>query len=171
MTDLLRVAAVGDVHCTKTSEGTLQPLFAQMAECADVIALCGDLVDYGLPDEAHVLARELGGVVKANMPVVAVLGNHDFEGGQPEVVKQILCDAGIIILDGDAVEIKGVGFAGTKGFCGGDCPPALQPGGEPAPNAPSPRAPVEGPRRETAAGPRSATHPPPLPHYPPHPAT
>ncbi|HTD80088.1 MAG TPA: metallophosphoesterase, partial [Chloroflexota bacterium] len=77
MTDLLRVAAVGDLHCTKTSEGTLQPLFAQMAECADVIALCGDLVDYGLPDEAHVLARELGGVVKANVPVVAVLGNHD----------------------------------------------------------------------------------------------
>ena len=132
MTDLLRVAAVGDLHCTKTSEGTLQPLFAQMAECADVIALCGDLVDYGLPDEAHVLARELGGVIKANVPVVAVLGNHDFEGGQPEVVKQILCDAGIIILDGDAVEIKGVGFAGTKGFCGGFGRRSLEPWGEPA---------------------------------------
>ena len=132
MTDLLRVAAVGDVHCTKTSEGALQPLFAQMAECADVIALCGDLVDYGLPDEAHVLARELGGVIKGNVPVVAVLGNHDFEGGQPEAVKQILCDAGITMLDGDAVEIKGVGFAGTKGFCGGFGRRALEPWGEPA---------------------------------------
>ncbi len=132
MTDLLRVAAVGDVHCTKTSEGALQPLFAQMADCADVIALAGDLVDYGLPEEAHVLARELSVATKANVPVVAVLGNHDFEGGQPEVVKQVLCDAGITILDGDAVEIKGVGFAGVKGFCGGFGRRALEPWGEPA---------------------------------------
>src|SRR5713101_10121838 len=94
MADLIRMAAVGDLHCTKTSEGVLQPLFAEMLECADVIALAGDLVDYGLPEEAHVLARELGVALKANVPVVAVLGNHDYEGGQPEVVTQILCDAG-----------------------------------------------------------------------------
>ena len=99
--------------------GSLQALFTQMAQSADVIALAGDLVDYGLPEEAQVLARELSVVTKAQVPVVAVLGNHDFEGGQPEAVKQVLCDAGITILDGDAVEIKGVGFAGTKGFCGG----------------------------------------------------
>ena len=80
MTALVRVAAVGDLHCTKTSEGVLQPLFAQMAECVDVIALAGDLVDYGLPEEAHVLVRELSAVLKAKVPVVAVLGNHDFEG-------------------------------------------------------------------------------------------
>jgi Icc-related predicted phosphoesterase len=132
VTDLLRVAAVGDVHCTKTSEGALQPLFAQMAECADVIALAGDLVDYGLAEEAHMLARELSVVTKAKVPVVAVLGNHDFEGGQPEVVKQVLCDSGITILDGDAVEIKGVGFAGVKGFCGGFGRRSLEPWGEPA---------------------------------------
>jgi Icc-related predicted phosphoesterase len=132
MNDLLRVAAVGDVHCTKTSEGSLQPLFAQMAECADVIALAGDLVDYGLPEEAHVLVKELSVVTRANVPVVAVLGNHDFEAGQPEVVKQLLCDAGIIVLDGDAVDIKGVGFAGAKGFCGGFGRRALEPWGEPA---------------------------------------
>jgi Icc-related predicted phosphoesterase len=132
MTDLLRVAAVGDVHCTRTSEGALQPLFAQMAECADVIALAGDLVDYGMQEEAQVLARELGGIIKAQVPVVAVLGNHDFEGGQPEVVKQVLCDAGVTVLDGDAVEIKGVGFAGVKGFCGGFGRRSLEPWGEPA---------------------------------------
>src|ERR671933_1373279 len=107
MTNLVRVAAVGDVHCTKTSEGSLQPLFVQMAECADVIALAGDLVDYGLPEEAHVLARELSVAVKASVPVVAVLGNHDFESGQPEAVKEVVCQAGVTILDGDAVEIKG----------------------------------------------------------------
>jgi Icc-related predicted phosphoesterase len=132
MTDLLRVAAVGDLHCTRTSEGVLQPLFAQMAESADVIALAGDLVDYGLPDEAHVLARELSVAIKAKVSVVAVLGNHDFEDGQPEAVKQILCDAGVTVLDGDAVEIKGVGFAGVKGFCGGFGRRALEPWGESA---------------------------------------
>jgi Icc-related predicted phosphoesterase len=131
MPELIRVAAVGDVHCTKTSEGALQPLFAEMAESADIIALAGDLVDYGLPEEAHVLARELSVAVKAKVPIVAVLGNHDFEGGQPELVKKILCDAGVIILDGDAVEIKGVGFAGVKGFCGGFGRRALEPWGEP----------------------------------------
>src|SRR5436190_21330593 len=104
MPDLIRVAAVGDVHCTRTSEGVLQPLFAEMAEAADIIALAGDLVDYGLADEAHVLARELSVAVKANVPVVAVLGNHDYEDGQPEVVTRILCEAGVVVLDGDAVE-------------------------------------------------------------------
>jgi Icc-related predicted phosphoesterase len=132
MNELVRVAAVGDLHCTKTSEGTLQPLFAQMAECADVIALAGDLVDYGLAEEAHVLARELSVITKAQVPVIAVLGNHDYEAGQPDVIKQLLCDAGITILDGDAVEIKGIGFAGTKGFCGGFGRRALEPWGEPA---------------------------------------
>jgi Icc-related predicted phosphoesterase len=132
MPDLIRVAAVGDVHCTKASEGVLQPLFAEMAESADIIALAGDLVDYGLAEEAQVLAHELSVALKAKVPVVAVLGNHDFEGGQPEVVKKILCDAGVIILDGDAVEIKGVGFAGVKGFCGGFGRRALEPWGETA---------------------------------------
>jgi predicted phosphodiesterase len=104
--DLVRVAAVGDVHCTRTSNGTLQALFAQMAERADVIALAGDLVDYGLAEEANVLVQEIGVALKANVPVVSVLGNYDFEGAQPEAVKQILSDAGITILDGVAVEIR-----------------------------------------------------------------
>src|SRR2546430_3850694 len=105
MTEMVRVAAVGDIHCTKTSEGQLQPLFTKMAESADVLALCGDLVDYGLPEEAHVLAKELGAVLKSR-PVVAVLGNHDFEGGQAHEVRDILCDAGVVMLDGDAVELN-----------------------------------------------------------------
>jgi Icc-related predicted phosphoesterase len=132
MNEMVRIAAVGDVHCTKTSDGVLQPLFGQMAESADVIALCGDLVDYGLPEEAHVLTKELSGAIKNKVPVVAVLGNHDFEGGQAPAIKQVLCDAGITILDGDAVEIQGIGFAGTKGFCGGFGRRALEPWGEPA---------------------------------------
>jgi len=130
MSELVRVAAVGDIHCTKTSEGVLSPLIAQMVESADIIALCGDLVDYGLLDEAQVLVKELGIALKAKVPVVAVLGNHDYESGQPEVVKQILCDGGVTILDGDAIEIKGIGFAGAKGFCGGFGRRSLEPWGE-----------------------------------------
>src|SRR5215216_5458212 len=129
MTDMVRVAAVGDIHCSKTSEGALQPLFAQMAESADILALCGDLVDYGLPDEAHVLAKELSVVLKCRQ-VVAVLGNHDFEGGQPEAVRDILCAAGVTVLDGDAVELHGIGFGGCKGFCGGFGRRSLEPWGE-----------------------------------------
>ena len=132
MTELVRVAAVGDVHCTRTSAGALQPLFAQMTERADVIVLAGDLVDYGLAEEAHVLVRELSVAIKASVPVLAVLGNHDFEGGQPDDVKRVLCEAGVVVLDGEPVEIKGVGFAGTKGFCGGFGRGSLEPWGEPA---------------------------------------
>jgi Icc-related predicted phosphoesterase len=125
----VRLAAVGDVHCTKSSQGVLQPIFAAVAEQADVLLLCGDLTDYGLPEEAHVLARELSTV---RVPMVAVLGNHDFESGQPDAVKQILCEGGVQVLDGDACEIKGVGFAGVKGFGGGFGARALGPWGEDA---------------------------------------
>jgi Icc-related predicted phosphoesterase len=132
MADLLRIAAVGDIHCTKTSEGSLQPLFTQMAQCADVVALAGDLVDYGLAEEAHVLVRELNVLTRANVPIIAVLGNHDFEGGQPERIRDVLCEGGVTVLDGDAVEVRGVGFAGAKGFCGGFGRRSLEPWGEPA---------------------------------------
>jgi Icc-related predicted phosphoesterase len=111
-----RIAAVGDLHCTVDSRGRLHDLFAQASAEADVIALCGDLTDYGLPDEAHVLAGELSG---ARVPVVGVLGNHDHESGKQVEVAQILTEAGMKVLDGDAVQLAGVGFAGTKGFAGG----------------------------------------------------
>ena len=127
-TEMLRLAAVGDIHCTKTSSGTLQPLFAQMAAGADALVLCGDLTDYGLPEEAKILAAELAA---ARVPIIAVLGNHDFESGQQDEVKRILCDTGVTILDGDATEIDGVGFAGVKGFGGGFGQRALEPWGEP----------------------------------------
>jgi Icc-related predicted phosphoesterase len=127
-TEMLRLAAVGDIHCTKTSSGTLQPLFAQMAAGANALVLCGDLTDYGLPEEAKILAAELAA---ARVPIIAVLGNHDFESGQQDEVKRILCDTGVTILDGDATEIDGVGFAGVKGFGGGFGQRALEPWGEP----------------------------------------
>src|SRR6478672_9652512 len=123
----LRIAAMGDLHVTKTSQGAFQPLFAQVNQSADVLLLCGDFTDYGLPDEARVLARELS-VVK--IPVIAVLGNHDYEGGKPHEIRQILSDVGVHALDGEATEVHGVGFAGVKGFAGGFGRGALGPWGE-----------------------------------------
>jgi Icc-related predicted phosphoesterase len=113
----IRFAAVGDLHCTKASAGSLRELFGQAAEAADALLLCGDLTDYGLPDEAKVLADELSAASKR--PIVAVLGNHDYESGQPDAVRQVLIDAGVQVLDGEACEVLGVGIAGAKGFCGG----------------------------------------------------
>jgi Icc-related predicted phosphoesterase len=124
----VRLAAIGDLHCGKNGAGTLQPLFARMTQAADVLVLCGDLTDYGLPEEAHILTKELATAVK--VPIVAVLGNHDFESGKQDAVKQILMDAGIQVLDGDACEIHGIGFAGVKGFGGGFGKHVLKPWGE-----------------------------------------
>jgi Icc-related predicted phosphoesterase len=127
--NVVRVAAVADLHCAKAmAAGTFQPLFTQVAERADVLVLAGDLTDYGLPEEARLLARELA---VAKVPVVAVFGNHDYESEHPDEVKQILTEAGVKLLDGDSCEINGVGFAGVKGFAGGFGERALQSWGEP----------------------------------------
>ncbi len=116
MADLVRIAAMGDLHCAKTSAGAFHALFAKAAESADLLLLAGDLTDTGLPEEARILAHELAEV---HVPVVAVLGNHDFESDKPAEVSQILTEAGTKVLDGDAFETRGVGIAGVKGFGGG----------------------------------------------------
>jgi Icc-related predicted phosphoesterase len=120
---------VGDLHVNKDSVGQLRALFAQASSDADALLLCGDLTDYGTAEEAKVLVDELA-LVK--VPIVAVLGNHDYEAGKPEAVIAILKDIGVQVLDGDSVEIGGVGFAGVKGFAGGFGERALQPWGEPS---------------------------------------
>ena len=127
---VVRVAAVGDLHCTKLSQGQFQGLFAAAADQADILVLCGDLTDYGLPEEVEVLIREMA--VGAKLPTVAVLGNHDFESGRQAEVKRMLIESGVLVLDGDAVEVRGVGFAGAKGFAGGFGRGTLGAWGEPA---------------------------------------
>jgi Icc-related predicted phosphoesterase len=124
----VRVAAIGDIHVSRHSQGAFQPLFTHISTNADVLVLCGDFTDYGLPDEARVLARELTAAV--NVPVVAVLGNHDYEAGKQHEIREILADAGVTVLDGEAAEIEGIGFAGVKGFAGGFGRGALGPWGE-----------------------------------------
>ena len=113
----VRLAAVGDLHIKKTSQGQLAPLLAPVNDQADVLLLCGDLTDYGLPEEAQILVKELSSAVR--IPIVAVLGNHDYESNQQVEVCRRLTDAGVKVLDGEAVEIAGIGFAGVKGFPGG----------------------------------------------------
>src|SRR5689334_9841935 len=115
--DVVRLAAIGDLHCGKNSQGAFRPLLERVAEAADVLVLCGDLTDYGLPEEAEILAKEL--VPLAKTPVVGVLGNHDFESGEQDDVRKILTQAGVTLLDGESCEILGIGFAGAKGFAGG----------------------------------------------------
>jgi Icc-related predicted phosphoesterase len=125
----VRVAAVGDLHYGKASRGSLQPLFASLSRLeADILVLAGDLTDYGLPEEASELARELVNGVK--IPIVGVLGNHDYHGDAVAEIQKILTEAGIHLLDGETVEVHGVGFAGVKGFAGGFGRGVLGPWGE-----------------------------------------
>jgi Icc-related predicted phosphoesterase len=127
--EVVRIAAIGDLHYGRGSPGSLQRVFAAAAAAADVLVICGDLTDYGLRDEARALSREITQAIK--VPVVAVLGNHDFESGDPAGVADQLREAGVIVLDGDSCEVHGVGFAGVKGFCGGFGRRALGSWGEP----------------------------------------
>lgn len=124
----MRLAAIADLHCSKLPADLLTRFLAGIGDGADVLLLCGDLTDRGQESEARTLAQALRAAVR--IPIVAVLGNHDYEAGKPDVVKTVLAESGIHVLDGDAVEIAGVGFAGVKGFGGGFGPRALQPWGE-----------------------------------------
>jgi Icc-related predicted phosphoesterase len=125
---LVRVAAIGDVHYGKNSQGALQGLFSRLNDAADVLLICGDLTDYGLTEEARILAKDVASYLR--VPVVAVLGNHDFEAGKQEEIAQVMHDVGVSLLDGDTCEVHGIGFAGVKGFAGGFGRGALGPWGE-----------------------------------------
>jgi Icc-related predicted phosphoesterase len=127
---MVRVAALGDLHYSKTTQGTWQPLFSQIAQAADMLLLCGDLTDYGLAEEGEQLAREIQSSL--NIPIVAVLGNHDYEAGHADEIRDALTRARVQILDGDTCEVLGIGFAGTKGFAGGFGRATLGAWGEPA---------------------------------------
>jgi Icc-related predicted phosphoesterase len=126
-TGIVRIAASADVHCKKTAPLSIEPWLAQAVEQADVLLICGDLTDNGLPEEAHILARVLS---NARIPIVAVLGNHDFHAGKEEEIQKIVADAGVRVLSGDSCTVRGVGFAGVKGFAGGFGRRILEPWGE-----------------------------------------
>ena len=112
----ITVAAIGDLHVREDSERSYRALFEEISEVADVLALAGDLTDFGKSGEAERLAEDLRA---CTIPIVGVLGNHDFDSGQPGKVAEILGQAGLKLLDDQATVIEGVGFAGVKGFLGG----------------------------------------------------
>ena len=124
----LRIAAMADIHYRTTPGDSLASVFAQISEQADVLLICGDLTDYGLPEEAQIVAKELAMV---RIPVVVVFGNHDYQSNNQGELRKILTDTGVRVLDGESFEIQGVGFAGCKGFCGGFGTRTLEPWGEP----------------------------------------
>ena len=125
----LRIAATADLHYGKHSRGTLHDAFAEISRGADILLLCGDLTDYGLPEEAEELVADIRAAVR--IPILAVLGNHDFESSQPETISKVLDDAGVNVLNGEGIEIGGVGFAGIAGFGGGFGRRMLNAWGEP----------------------------------------
>jgi Icc-related predicted phosphoesterase len=108
---------MADLHVHKGRPSNLRPIFTEISAKADILALCGDLTNLGLPDEADQLAQDLSSL---SIPAVAVLGNHDHQSGKVEEVMATLRKAGVTFLeDAETHEVRGVGFAGVKGFGGG----------------------------------------------------
>ncbi len=112
----LKVASLGDLHVKEDRPQPLRDLFGEISQAADVLVLCGDLTDTGKPKEAEILAEDLRACA---VPVIGVLGNHDYESEQVDKVAEILKSAGVRLLDGQSCEVDGVGFVGVKGFIGG----------------------------------------------------
>lgn len=111
-----RIAAVADIHVRESDKGKWTEYFKEVSRQADVLLICGDLTDTGDEGEAQVLADELK---SCTIPVVGVLGNHDYEKGRHKLIRQMVQNDQVHILDGEAIVIGGVGFAGVKGFGGG----------------------------------------------------
>jgi Icc-related predicted phosphoesterase len=117
---MVRIAAVGDVHIDQDVVGRYRPALEQLPGCADVLLLAGDLTRHGTTEEAACVAREFGDV---GVPIIAVLGNHDYHCDQVREVTSILRDAGILVLECESATVQ-IGDArlavvGAKGFGGG----------------------------------------------------
>lgn len=117
---MIRVAAVGDVHFDRSSAGRIRDYLGEICRQSDLFLLAGDLTQMGDIEEAQVLADDLAG---CGVPVIAVLGNHDFHLGQEKEIIRVLQAAGVEVLEGAAKTIRvgseEVGVAGIKGFGGG----------------------------------------------------
>jgi Icc-related predicted phosphoesterase len=112
----MRIAATADLHFSPANQAALRDQLDKVRDEADVLILAGDLTNYGKPEEMEPL---LNAMLRIRIPIIAVLGNHDFESGCQQELMTLMTNAGIKVLDGNAYERDGVGFAGTKGFVGG----------------------------------------------------
>jgi uncharacterized protein len=123
----MRVAATADLHYSPQSYDRIREPLAHVRDEADVLVIAGDLTNYGKPEEMHSL---LNALVRLRLPIIVVLGNHDYENGQEHELARMMSDEGIKVLDGSSYERDGIGFAGTKGFPGGFGRGVLTPFGE-----------------------------------------
>jgi Icc-related predicted phosphoesterase len=128
----VRIAAAGDVHCTPERRAEIEASFAGLADKTDLVLLAGDLTTCGEPKEAAILADACRGL---QLPVVAVLGNHDWHANRSSEIVSILEEAGVEVLERGwtLCDLNGtrVGIVGTKGFIGGFPDSALPDFGEP----------------------------------------
>jgi len=117
---MIRIAAVGDVHLGEDARGRLRPALDNLGEHADVLLLAGDLTRHGTVSEARVVADEFADLP---VPVIAVLGNHDYHSDEQDEIGELLDDRGITVLEGESVVLRvgpcSLGVAGVKGFGGG----------------------------------------------------
>ena len=116
----VRLAAVGDIHVGTDTAGRLGQCWRDLSQCADLLLIAGDLTRVGNDAEIECLIAELA---MADVPVVTVLGNHDHHSGSVDTMVRRLTDAGVHVLEGNAVEFdldgRTLGIAGVKGFGGG----------------------------------------------------
>lgn len=117
---MIRIAAVADVHMDEDVVGRFRPALERLPDMADALLMAGDLTRHGSVAEARCVAREFGGL---RVPVIAVLGNHDYHCDQVDEVVKVISDAGITVLERSSVtlDVDGsrLGVAGAKGFGGG----------------------------------------------------
>jgi Icc-related predicted phosphoesterase len=112
----MRIAATADLHFSPQSYDKIREPLSHVRDEADVLAIAGDLTNYGKAEEMHSL---LNALVRLRIPIIAVLGNHDYESGQEQELIKLMTTEGIKVLDGSSYERDGIGFAGAKGFPGG----------------------------------------------------
>lgn len=112
----MRIAALADLHFSPQSYDRIRDAMNRLRDEADVLVLAGDITNYGKPEEMESMLNSL---MRIRLPIVAVLGNHDYEGGRAAELSKMLIAEGVKLLDGSGYERDSVGFAGTKGFLGG----------------------------------------------------
>lgn len=112
----MRIAATADLHFSPQRANILKEQLTPVRDQADLLIVAGDLTNYGQPSEMEPLVNVL---VRLRVPIVVVLGNHDYESDRQGELMKMMSEEGIKVLDGTGYERDGVGFAGTKGFVGG----------------------------------------------------
>jgi Icc-related predicted phosphoesterase len=117
---MIRVAAVGDLHVGPDIRGHYREHLTGIADRADLLLVAGDLTRHGTVSEGKIAADELRDI---GVPVITVLGNHDYHSGAEHEISEVLRDAGVTVLEGNGTVVRcdgtRVGVAGGKGFGGG----------------------------------------------------